>query len=182
MTHIRAAEERDLPAILDIFNDAITTSTAVFHYDPHTLEMRREWYRAKQAANDPVFVAEIDDSVVGFATYGPFRPWPAYQHTVEHSVYVARHAWRCGVARALMDALLADARRRGYHAVIGGIVADNIASLRLHESLGFVKVAHFREVGYKFERWLDLKFVELLLTPGAEGTNERALRPPRVDR
>ena len=164
---VREAHEADLPAILAIYNHAIINTTAVFAYRPHTLAMRREWLREKQAAGLPVLVAVLDDDVVGFATYGPFRQWPAYKYTIEHSVHVAERAWRRGVGRALMTALLADARRRDYHAVIGGVGAENVASLRLHESLGFVEVAHFREVGYKFGRWLDLKFLQLLLaTPG----------------
>jgi len=160
---IRLAEDADLAAILDIYNHAVATTTAVFDYDPHTLEMRREWLRAKQAAHFPVLVAVVSDEVAGFATYGPFRARPAYKFTIENSVYVAERVRRRGVARTLMHSLLADARAHEYHAVIAGVVADNVPSLRLHESLGFVEVAHFREVGYKFGRWLDLKFLELLL-------------------
>jgi L-amino acid N-acyltransferase YncA len=163
MMHIRAASEEDLPPILTIYNDAIANTTAVFHYRPHTLDMRRDWFNAKLADGHPVFVAVQDDDVVGFATYGPFRAWPAYKYTIEHSVYTAGHARRRGLGRALVQAVLAEATARDYHAVIGGIVADNTASLRLHEALGFVEVAHFREVGFKFGRWLDLKFLELLL-------------------
>ena len=100
--------------------------------------------------------------MVGFATYGPFRAWQAYQYTIEHSVYVAERARRVGIARSLMRMLLDDARQREYHTVVAGVVADNVASLRLHESLGFVEVAHFRQVGYKFGRWHDLKFLQLM--------------------
>lgn len=163
MVLVRAADEHDLPAILAIYNDAIANTTAIFHYRPHTLDMRREWFDQKRTTGHPVFVAVADGNVVGFATYGPFRPWPAYQYTIEHSVYTAATARRRGVARALMRAVLDHAEKREYHAVIAGIVADNDASLRLHESLGFVEVAHFREVGFKFGRWLDLKFLQLLL-------------------
>lgn len=170
VVHIRPAAAADLAAILEILNHAIATSTAVFDYHPHTLEMRREWLLSKQAAGMPVLVAVVDGAVAGFATYGPFRQWPAYKYTIEHSVYVAEPFWRRGVARALMDALLADAREREYHAVIAGVVADNLPSLRFHEALGFVEVAHFREVGYKFGRWLDLKFLELMLTTPQEPT------------
>ena len=163
MIEVRAALDADLPGILTIYNHAIATTTAVFDHRPHTLEMRREWLDAKRAASLPVFVAADDGDILGFATYGPFRSWPGYKYTVEHSVYVAEHVWRRGVGRTLMRAVLADIAGRGYHAVIAGIEADNAPSLRLHESLGFVEVAHFREVGFKFGRWLDLKFMELLL-------------------
>src|SRR5205814_10666438 len=113
-------------------------------------------------AGFPVLVAEVEDGFAGFATYGSFRARPAYKYAVEHSVYVAERVRRRGVARMLMQELMADARCRDYHTMIGGVVADNVPSLRFHESLGFVEVAHFREVGYKFGRWLDLKFLQLV--------------------
>jgi L-amino acid N-acyltransferase len=168
MLDIRDAEEADLYAILAIYNHAIETTTAVFSYAPHTMEMRREWFADKIAKGYPVMVAQADGVVVGFATYGPFRAWPAYRYTVEHSVYVAETARRQGIARRLMEALLERARAQDYHVVIGGIVAENTASLALHEGLGFEKVAHFKQVGYKFGRWLDLAFMQVLLdTPRA---------------
>jgi phosphinothricin acetyltransferase len=165
MIDVRPAREDDLAAILEIYNHAIAHTTAVFSYAPHTIGMRREWFAGKLSAGYPVLAAERDRRVIGFATYGPFRAWPAYKYTVEHSVYTAPDARRIGAGRLLMQALIAEAEGRGYHAVIGGIVAENVASLRLHESLGFVEVAHFREVGFKFGRWLDLKFLQRLL-PG----------------
>lgn len=163
VTEIRSAAERDLAPILAIYNHAIEHTTAVFSYEPHTLEMRHEWFAAKQAGGYPVLVAERDGRVAGFATYGAFRPWPAYSHTVEHSVYTAPEFRRQGIARSLMNELISQARTNGLHAMIGGVVAENAESIRLHESLGFTEVAHFREVGWKFGRWLDLKFFELLL-------------------
>lgn len=167
--HLRDATDADLGPILAIYNHAIVNTTAVFSYAPHTLDMRREWFETKRASGTPVIVAEDNaGAITGFATYGPFRAWPAYKYSIEHSVYVAEHARRQGIARALMTDLIARARAQHYHAIIGGVVADNIASLRLHAALGFREVAHFREVGYKFGRWLDLKFVELLLPTPAE--------------
>lgn len=169
MTDIRDACEPDLTPILAIYNHAIEHTTAVFSYEPHTLEMRREWFESKQAGGHPVLVPECDGLVAGFATYGAFRQWPAYSHTVEHSVYTAPEFRRRGIARSLMLELIARARAAGLHAMVGGVVAENEESVRLHESLGFREVAHFREVGYKFGRWLDLKFFELLLpVPGSD--------------
>jgi L-amino acid N-acyltransferase YncA len=159
---VRPAAERDLEAMLEIYNHAIATTTAVFQYQPHTLQDRKEWFNAKQTAGLPILVADASGTVVGFASYGPFRAWPAYKYTIEHSVYVSEHARGRGVGTALVQAVLADAKSRDYHAVVAGIVADNIASLRLHTALGFMEVAHFREVGFKFGRWLDLKFLQLL--------------------
>lgn len=160
---VRDATEQDIVPILAIYNHAIETTTAVFSYEPHTLQMRREWFESKRVNGHPVLVAQRGDRVAGFATYGAFRAWPAYSHTVEHSVYTAPEFRRQGIARSLMHALISQARASGLHAMVGGVVAENIESIRLHESLGFSEVAHFREVGYKFERWLDLKFFELLL-------------------
>jgi phosphinothricin acetyltransferase len=162
MADIRLANVADLESILEIYNHAIATTTAVFDSRPHTLETRRNWFKGKQSAELPVWVAVESEGVVGFATYGPFRAWPGYKYTIEHSVYVAERARRAGVGCSLMKVLLADAQQREYHTVVAGIVADNVASLRLHESLGFVEIAHFREVGYKFGRWQDLKFLQLI--------------------
>jgi L-amino acid N-acyltransferase len=160
---VRPAVENDLAGILEIYNHAIAHTTAVFDYHPQTLAARREWFRAKQAASWPVVVAGDGGGVRGFATYGPFRAWPAYKYTVEHSVYVAEDARGCGIGASLVNAVVAEARKQDLHAVIAGIVATNAASLRLHQALGFAEVAHFRQVGYKFGQWLDLKFLQLLL-------------------
>lgn len=163
MIHIRPAREADLPLILEIYNDVILRTTAVYTYKPHTLAMRKAWYDEKVKAGYPVFVAEEDGVVIGLSSYGPFRAWPAYKYTVENSVYVAESSRGKGVARLLMQPLIDFARSQGYHAIIAGIDSSNEPSIRLHRSFGFGEVAHFREVGYKFGRWLDLTFMELLL-------------------
>jgi L-amino acid N-acyltransferase YncA len=167
MTKIRPARETDLPEILDIYNHVILNTTAVYAYDPHTLAMRKAWYDDKVRDGYPIFVAEEAGRVVGLSTYGPFRAWPAYKYTVENSVYVAADQRGKGIARLLMTPLIEAARAQNYHAIIASIDATNEASLRLHRSFGFEEVAHFREVGYKFGRWLDLKFLELLLATPA---------------
>lgn len=163
MITIRPARETDLPEILEIYNHVILNTTAVYSYEPHTLAMRKAWYDDKVRDDYPIFVAEEAGRVVGLSTYGPFRAWPAYKYTVENSVYVAADQRNKGIARLLMTPLIGAAQARGYHAIIASIDATNEASLRLHRSFGFEEVAHFREVGYKFGRWLDLKFLELLL-------------------
>lgn len=163
MTTIRPVRETDLPDILDIYNHVILHTTAVYSYAPHTLAMRKAWYDDKVRDGYPIFVADDGGRVVGLSTYGPFRAWPAYKYTVENSVYVAADQRGKGVGRLLMKPLIEAVQGRGYHAIIAGIDATNEASLRLHRSFGFEEVAHFREVGYKFGRWLDLKFLELLL-------------------
>jgi phosphinothricin acetyltransferase len=163
MITIRPARETDLPGILEIYNHVILNTTAVYQYVPQTLEMRRAWYEGKMKDGHPLLVAEDGDRVVGLSTYGPFRAWAAYKYTVENSVYVAADQRGKGIARRLMTPLIDAARRQGYHAIIASIDATNEASLRLHRSFGFDEVAHFRQVGFKFGRWLDLKFLELLL-------------------
>jgi len=159
---IRPATERDLPGILRIYNHAVEHTTAVFEYRPHTIDMRREWFRAKQAASLPVLVAGEADAVRGFATYGPFRAWPAYKYSVEHSVYVDPAVHRQGIGSALVRAVLDEARARDLHVVMAGITSDNAVSVRLHERLGFKEVAHIPEVGFKFGRWLDLKLLQIV--------------------
>ena len=163
MTAIRPATDADLPGILTIYNHAVEHTTAVFEYRPQTLDTRREWLRAKQAAALPVFVAVDGDRVLGFSSYGPFRAWPAYKYSVELSVYVDIDARRRGIGTGLVRAVVDDARARDLHVVMAGITADNAISLRLHERLGFVEVAHIPQVGYKFGKWLDLKFLQLVL-------------------
>jgi len=170
MITIRSARETDLPDILEIYNHVILNTTAVYTYEPHTLDMRREWYDGKVRDGYPVFVAEEAGRVIGLSTYGPFRAWPAYKYSVENSVYVAADQRGKGVARLLLTPLIEAARAQDYHAVIASIDATNDASLRLHRSFGFEEVAHFREVGYKFGRWLDLKFLELVLETPANPT------------
>ena len=164
-TRLRAARRDDLPRILEIHNDAVLTTTAVFHYAPQTLETRVVWFEEKRAAGWPVIVVAdaASDVTLGFGSYGPFRAWPAYKYSVEHSVYVHKEARGRGIGRQVVEALLGEADAAGYRTVIAGVVADNAASLALHRRLGFDEVARFRDVGFKFGRWLDLCFLQKML-------------------
>jgi phosphinothricin acetyltransferase len=163
MIHIREAREADLPVLLAIYNHVILNTTAVYTYEPQTMEARKAWYAEKLRSGYPVFVAEEEGIVVGFSSYGPFRAWPAYKYTIENSVYVTEEQRGKGIGRLLIQPLIDSAREKDYHAIIAGIDAANKASIRLHASFGFEEVAHFRQVGFKFGRWLDLKFMQLLL-------------------
>ena len=160
---IRSATASDLPAILDIYNDAILNTTAVYDYTPHTLQMRQTWYADKLEKEIPVLVADIDGAVVGFTSYGPFRAWPAYKYSIEHSIYVHREFRNQGIARKLLTELIEVVRSKDIHTVIAGIDADNAASIHLHKQLGFEDAAYFKQVGFKFGKWLDLRFLQLIL-------------------
>lgn len=160
---IRDMTPADLPAVLDIYNNVILTTTAVYSEAPHTLAMREAWFNERKAAGFPVIVTEEDGQITGFGTYGHFRAWPCYRFTVEHSLYVEKNQRGKGISKLILNYLINHAREAGMHALIAGVDSDNPASLHLHRSFGFEQVAHFKEVGFKFGRWLDLIFLELLL-------------------
>ena len=162
---VRAATRADLPRILEIHNDAVLTTTAVFHYAPQTLDERKAWFDARLEGGWPI-IAVADtatDELLAYGSYGPFRAWPAYKYSVEHSVYVHKDARGRGIGRMALVALIEAAEAGRYRTMIAGVVADNAASLALHRSLGFEDVARFREVGFKFGRWLDLCFLQKML-------------------
>ena len=159
---VRDASEEDLPGILEIYNDAVLTTTAIWNSTPVDLEDRRAWLRQRRADGWPVLVAVERDQVLAYATFGPFRPHEGYRHTAENSVYVHRDAQGRGIGRTIMLPLIERARQTGKHALIGAIEAENAASLRLHSGLGFTEAGRLREVGTKFGRWLDLVTMQYL--------------------
>ena len=156
-------DRRHAPAILEIFNDAILTSTALYDYKARTPEMMEAWFLAKEKGSFPVVGLEDGGTLLGFASYGSFRAWPAYKYSVEHSVYVHRDHRGRGAGKRLLQAIISAAEDQGYHTLIGGIDATNTASIRLHLGLGFSHCATIREAGFKFGRWLDLAFYQLIL-------------------
>lgn len=162
-TVIRDATEADLVAIRDIYNDAVEHTTAIWNETLVDLDNRRAWLEARRASGYPVLVAECDGEVAGYASYGDWRAFDGYRHTKEHSVYVEKNQRGAGIGRLLMAALIAEARARGVHVLIGCIEAGNAGSLRLHAAMGFRHAGTFSEVGQKFGRWLDLACVELKL-------------------
>jgi L-amino acid N-acyltransferase len=156
-------------AILEILNDAIVSSTALYDYRPRELASMTGWFEAKRAGGFPVWGA-IDDAgtLLGFASYGSFRGWPAYKYSVEHSVYVGREQRGRGVGSALMQRLIQSAVEQQVHTLIGGIDASNTDSVAFHEKLGFVHAGTIKQAGFKFERWLDLAFYQLILPTPAD--------------
>ena len=155
--------------ILAIFNEAIANSTALYDYRPRTMATMEAWFEAKRKGNYPVIGAfEEHGALAGFASYGSFRAWPAYKYSVEHSVYVRADCRGQRIGRTLLGALIETARQQGYHTLIGGIDSTNEASVRLHRSLGFSHCASIKQAGFKFGRWLDLEFYQLILPTPAE--------------
>jgi phosphinothricin acetyltransferase len=157
---IRDAVEKDFEAITAIYNEVLLNSTAIYRDEPVPVSERVAFWKARLAQNYPTLVACDGDSVVGYSSFGDFRAWPGYRFTVEHTVHVDAGRRGRGIGSALVRALIPRAAQSGKHVIVGGIDADNAASLRLHERLGFEQVARFREVGFKFGRFLDLVFVQ----------------------
>ncbi|MDF3059072.1 MAG: acetyltransferase [Rariglobus sp.] len=159
------------PEILAIFNDAILNSTALYDYEPRTMANMETWFSAKQKGRYPVLGAFDDNGALsGFASFGAFRAWPAYKYSIEHSVYVRGDRRGMGLGKKLLARLIDLAEKQDYHMMIGGIDSSNAASVRLHQSLGFTHCASIKHAGFKFGRWLDLEFYQLLLpTPEAPG-------------
>lgn len=164
MNIIGCDAQRHSAAILAIFNEAIVNSTALYDYKPRTAESMVTWFEAKAKGRYPVIGVENEQGeLMGFASYGTFRAWPAYKYTVEHSVYVDSRFRGQGVGRALLGAVILAAEKQDYHVMVGGIDATNAVSIKLHESLGFKACGIVRHAGYKFGRWLDLAFYQLIL-------------------
>lgn len=159
---IRLAAARDLAAINDIYNHYVLTSTCTYEEEPVSLAAREEWF-AGHDERHPVTVAELDGRVVGWASLSLHRVRSAYRYSVENSVYIDREHHRRGLGAALLTDLIARARDLGYHTLVAGCDSAQTASIGLHERHGFERVAHFRQVGFKFGRWLDVIFLQRML-------------------
>ncbi|MDQ6472941.1 N-acetyltransferase family protein [Flavobacterium sp. LHD-80] len=160
---LRPATENDLKKILEIVNHSILHTTANYSYDIQTLDVQTKWFEDKKAKKLPIVVADLNGEVVGFGSYGQFREKIGYQYTIEHSVYVVDNVIGKGIGSKLLTELIRLAKEQGYHVMIGAIDADNAGSIAFHERFGFVTTGTIREAGYKFDRWLDLVFMQLIL-------------------
>jgi L-amino acid N-acyltransferase YncA len=168
MQLVHCTHKRHSDAILAIFNEAILNSTALYDYKPRTREMMTAWFEAKAKGNFPVIGIENEaGELMGFASLGTFRAFPAYKYTVEHSVYVDARFRGQKVGKRLLQEIITAAQRHDYHIMVGAIDASNAVSIRLHESLGFTSCGIIRQAGFKFNRWLDLAFYQLILTTPA---------------
>lgn len=160
--HIRSATPADAADIARIYNHYIKESTATFDTAEKTEQERVQWL-ADHGEGFPVLVAERDGDVIGWGSISPFRERPAYRHTVELGIYLRDGETRAGVGPLVLDALIKAAEKAGHHALMGQVVSENEASLRMLERAGFSRVGYLPEVGCKFGRWLDLVIVERLL-------------------
>lgn len=161
---VRCTHDRHAPAILAILNDAIVNSTALYDYQPRNADNMRSWFDAKrQGGYSVIGIEDAAGELLGFASYGAFRAYPAYKYTVEHSVYVRADQRGQGLGLQLMEAIIEEARLNDVHALVGAIDAANAGSIALHQRLGFQSVGLLPQVGFKFGRWLDLAFYQLLL-------------------
>lgn len=161
---IRDALDADLAGILQIYNDAVQNSTAIWNDRIVDLDNRRAWLAERHDQGYPVLVA-IDDEqqVIGYASFGPWRPHDGFRQTVENSVYVRPGQRGSGVGRSLMQELIKRARDLEKHVMMAAIESENRASVHMHQQLGFMHVGQMRQVGRKFDRWLDLTFMQLML-------------------
>ncbi|MBU3191835.1 GNAT family N-acetyltransferase [Clostridium bowmanii] len=160
---IREAIENDLTNILEIYNDAILNTTSVYDYNPHTIYDRKQWYEKKLQEGYPILVYEENNKVIGFATFGPFRAWPAYKYSVEHSIYVHKIYRNKGIGILLAKEVIRIANEREFATLVAGIDEANEISIKMHEKLGFKYSGTITKAGYKFGKWLNLSFYQLEL-------------------
>jgi L-amino acid N-acyltransferase YncA len=161
---VRPAKREDLPGILEIYNDAVLKTTASYDYEPRTLEHRTTWFEERTKEQYPIFVVENEaKQVVGWSALNPFHTRMGYRFTAENSVYVAASERGKGIGKLLMEPLITGAKKRGLHAIIAVIDAENEPSIRLHAHFGFEKVGLFKEVGFKFDRWLNVVYMERIV-------------------
>jgi phosphinothricin acetyltransferase len=163
--YLKNCTEKHLPEILAIFNETIANSTALYDYEPRTMEKVRAWYEERVAKQIAVIGAfDADDTLLGFATYGSFRPHDGYKFTVEHSVYVRADKRGNGLGKTLLAELIAEAKRSdSVHSLVAVIDTENTASIALHEKFGFTFCGEIRQCGFKFGRWLDIVFYQKIL-------------------
>ncbi len=166
---IRDAQDAELAGIRDIYNDAVVNTTAIWNDYAVDIDNRRAWLADRALMGFPVLVAvDAQDNVLGYSSYGTWRAIDGFRHTVEHSVYVRSDQRGQGLGPKLMDALIERAREAKLHVMVAAIESGNTASIRLHERLGFFVSGQMPQVGQKFGRWLDLTFMQLLLSPATE--------------
>jgi len=159
---VRLARRDDLARINDIYNYYVGASTCTYQETPEPMEGRQVWFD-RHGANHPVTVAEDAGNILGWGSLSPFHLRSAYRFTVENSVYVDRDHHRKGIGDIVLADLIARAQSIGHRTIIAGIDAEQTASIAIHAKHGFVETAHLRQVGYKFDRWLDVIYMQLMV-------------------
>ena len=160
---IRPAETEDAAAIAAIYNHYVATTCITFETDPVSASEMAERIAETRASNLPWLLAQANDEVLGYAYASKWKGRCAYRHSVESTVYLDAAKTGQGIGKPLYAALIDALRARAMHAVIGGIALPNEASIALHERMGFEKVAQFKQVGFKQDRWIDVGYWQLLL-------------------
>ena len=160
---IRIVKTNDSEAICKIYNHYIENTVVTFEESPVSPEVMRERIDVVMKESLPYLVFEKEGVVIGYAYGTKWKSRCAYKFTLESTIYLDIKATGKGSGTALYSALIEEIRKKGMHAIIGGIALPNAASTALHEKLGFSKTAHFKEVGYKFNKWVDVGYWELLL-------------------
>jgi L-amino acid N-acyltransferase YncA len=164
---IRLATEADLPAINAIYNHYVLISTCTYQEQPATEEERRAWF-ASHGPRHPITAAiDAGGNVLGWGALNAYHARSAYRFTVENSVYVRHDSHRRGIGRLLLTDLLKRAKALGHRTIIAGISADQTASIALHQQAGFVEVGRLREVGFKFDKWLDVIYMQWFASTAA---------------
>jgi L-amino acid N-acyltransferase YncA len=159
---LRPATESDLVAINDIYNHYVLHSTCTYQEEPELIEDRRRWF-SQHGGKHPVIVAVADERVVGWGSLSVFHARSAYRHTVENSIYLHHQYLRQGIGSLVLQELIRRARDLGHHVIIAGMDGEQAGSIALHAKFGFEKVGHLKQVGFKFGRWLDVIYAELIL-------------------
>jgi len=159
---VRLAAGNDLAAINDIYNHYVLRSTCTYQEAIESMESRREWF-ARHDAEHPVTVAELHGQIIGWGSLSAFHPRSAYRNTVENSVYLHHEFHRRGFGSLILRDLIERARALGHHTIIAAIDADQTASVLLHQKFGFEKVGRLQQLGFKFGRWLDVIYMQLML-------------------
>ena len=157
---IREAELADIPGVLEIYNEVIATSTAIYFDEPISLDNRIAWFHQRAREGYPIYVAQDESGILGFGSFGDFRPYSGYRFTIEHSIHVRANQRGRGLGAKLMEPLTERAKALGKHVMLGVIDGDNAGSIRFHQRLGFDQVAFMPEVGFKFGRWLNLVIMQ----------------------
>jgi len=160
---IRNAKRDDLPLILKIVNYEIEHSTSIYDYKKRTIQDQTIWFEKKKLEKMPIIIAEENGNMIGFGTFGIFRPWEGYQFSAEHSIYLDNNSRGKGTGKKIMNKLIHLAKEQDFHIMIAGIDANNSKSIKFHQNFGFKEVGRFNQIGFKFDKWLDLIFMQLFL-------------------